>query len=229
MNKPDRIKVLPAYSLVDASRLLGLSESTLRRWFRGYKYTSNSVKKTVRPILPTLSESGEQISFIDLVEAHVFSLLRRQFRIPRQKIKAAAETLSEIKGSLISLAHRDFYVETQNKQLLIQLEEGLMSLSERGQFVDKGIVSSGLEQLQYGDDGYASEFFPRIGNVEQREIVVSPSINFGRICIHRSGVSAEIIAARFKAGDSFADLIEDFKATTDEIEGAIRWHGRLAA
>lgn len=188
---------------------------------------AGDVKKKSTPLLPTLSRSGEPISFIDLVEAHVFLLIRQHYRIPMRNIKAATEYLASIKGNLTLLAHKDFYLDST--QLLLKINNDLVSLSERGQLVDKDILESGLKQLNYGADGYASEFFPRAGAVEQKDFVLSPMLNFGRLCISRSGVGADIIAARFVMGEKIADIAADYDATADEIEGAIRWHDRLAA
>jgi uncharacterized protein (DUF433 family) len=227
MTKPDKVKILPAYTLAEAARLIGSKPQTLGSWFRGRNYLTDKGTKRIEPILSTLSIAGEPISFIDLVEAHVFLLLTQRYHIPRRNIKTAIVTLGKLKKGMTSLAHKDFYFD--DNHLLLQLESKLISLSESGQIVDKDILASGLKQLNYGDDGYASEFFPRIGDVEQKEIVVSPSKNFGRLCIYRTGVSTDIIAVRFRSGETIADIAKDYNATEPEIEGAIRWHGRIAA
>src|SRR5215207_5399116 len=113
---PDRIKMLPAYTLAEAARLVGSKPSTLGTWFHGRQYTVKGAKKTWSPVLQTQSSKGSPISFIDLVEAHVFHLIRRQYGIPVKHVRAAAETLAKLKGSILSLAHEDFYID--NKHLL---------------------------------------------------------------------------------------------------------------
>lgn len=225
--KPDRVKTLPAYSLASAARLVGAKPSTLRAWFRGRDYTVGAERKTSRPVLPTLSETGDPISFIDLIESHVFLLIRRRYHIPMRNIRAAAEYLAELKRSLTYLAHQDFYLDSSH--LILKVENKMISLSERGQLVDKDILESGLKQLNYGSDGFASEFYPRAGELEQKEFVVSPTINFGRLCIARSGIGADVVFDRFFSGEKSSDIAADYGATVDEIEEAIRWHERLAA
>jgi len=220
------VKTVPAYSLASAARLIGSKPSTLRAWFRGRDYTVSGEKRSTLPVLPTYSSAGEPISFIDLVEAHVLFLIRRQFRIPRKNLKAAAETLAKLKGGLMYLAHKDFYFDRTN--LFLDVNGALVSLSERGQMVGKPIIEEGLKQLTYGTDGYAEEFFPAFGGSQQREFVISPHLNFGRICIARSGLSADIIALRFENGEKIADIAEDFAVSADEIAQALRWHDRLS-
>ena len=225
--KPDDVKTMPAYTMASAARLVGSKPSTLRTWFRGRDYKVRGETKTSRPVLPTLSRAGDPISFIDLIEAHVFLLIRQRYNIPMKNIRAAAEYLSKIKGSLTYLAHQDFYLESSH--LILKIENKLISLSERGQLVDKEILESGLKQLSYGSDGYASEFYPRAGEAEQKEFLVSPTINFGRLCIASSGIGADVIADRFFNGEKFSDIAVDYGVTVDKIEEAIRWHERLAA
>jgi uncharacterized protein (DUF433 family) len=227
-NKPDSVKLLPAYPLAAAARLVGAHPKTFYAWFRGrtLKSENGRIRKS-QPILSTQAAPGEPISFIDLVEAHVFLLIRRQYDIPLRNIRAASEYLASIKKNLTFLAHKDFYLDEHH--LFLKKDDALISLSERGQLVDHDIVASGLKQLSYGADGFASEFYPKRGDQEQREFVVAPDRNFGRLSIARLGVSADVVAERFVGGEKIADIAKDFGATVDEVEGAIRWHDRLAA
>lgn len=227
-NKPDNVKLLPAYPIAAAARLVGANPSTFHAWFRGrpLKSPDGNVRKS-KPILSTRAAPGEPISFIDLVEAHVFFLIRRQFNIPLRNIRAASEHLASLKKNLTFLAHKDFYLDKYH--LFLKKDGALISLSERGQLVDEDIIASGLKQLSYGSDGFASEFYPKAGAEEQREFVVAPERNFGRLSIARLGVSADVVAARFVSGEKIVDIAKDYGATVDEVEGAIRWHDRLAA
>ena len=134
--------------------------------------------------------------------------------------------LSEGGGNLMFLAHQDFCHDRSD--LFLGRDEKLLSLSERGQLVDRTIMASGLHQIDFGSDGYADKFFPKVGNAEQREFVVNPRINYGRISIARLGIGADVLAARWAAKEPLADIVEDYGATTEEVVEAIRWHDRLA-
>src|SRR5688572_23937509 len=127
--RPDSVKLLPAYTLAEAARLVGSKPSTLGTWFHGRQYSVKGAKKTWSPVLSTQSSKGAPISFIDLVEAHVFLLIRRRYHIPVKHVRAAAEHLAMLKGSLMSLAHEDFYVDS--KHLILKLDDRMISLSER--------------------------------------------------------------------------------------------------
>ena len=225
--QPDEIKLLPAYPLAVAARFVGSNSSTLRAWFRGRSYPVGGKLRQSAAVLTTRSVTGEPISFIDLVEAHVLTLVRRCYNFPMKNFKAAAETLAKLKGDLTYLAHKDFYAD--HKNLFLEIDGKLISLSERGQHVDRKIISKGLMQLSYGDDGFASRFYPVIRQTEQRDVFLDPEINFGRPCLASLGVGTEAMAARFFAGETISELAEDYGATAQQVETAVRWHDLRAA
>jgi uncharacterized protein (DUF433 family) len=224
---PSEIKLLPAYPLAEAARYLGSNPSTLRAWFHGRGYKVKGQPKWAKAVLSSAKISGEPISFLDLVEAHVLLAIRKGYGIPLKNFRVAMEYLREAGGDLHFLAHRDFFHDRRN--LYLKWENKLMSLSERGQLVGREIITEGLKQIVYGEDDYAARFFPRNDQQRQESIVLDPTINFGRPCLVRLGVGADAIAARFRAGERIADLAQDYAATREEVEEAIRWHERIAA
>ena len=227
-SRPNDVKLIPAYRLAAAARLIDASPTTLRSWFHGREYKAGGHVKRTLPVLPVSSKPGAPISFIDLAEAHVFQSVRKAYKIPFKNIKRAADYLAEIKGrSLTILAHKDFYIDGAN--LLLEIEGRLVSLSERGQHVDRELIKFGLKQLNYGKDGFAEEFYPRYGETYQNAFFVNPTVNFGRLSIARLGVGADVIARRFTAGEKLDDIATDYAATRDEVEDALRWHERLSA
>lgn len=228
-SKPDEIKILPAYTLAGAARLIGSNPSTLRVWFRGrgaYQSTAR-YQREVKPVLPTEAGSGEPLSFIDLIEAHVLHTIRRGYKLPLKNVRKAVSYIEEIKGDLLFLASKDFYHDHQN--VFLEIGPHLISLSESGQVVDKDIIAEGLRQITYGSDGYAVQFFPTMNGQHQQAFAINPAVNFGRLSIARLGVDTNAVAARFVAGEKIINLAEDYGATGDEVEDAIRWHERLAA
>ncbi len=147
--------------------------------------------------------------------------IRRGYGIPLPRFRTAMDYLRGKGGDLRFLAHRDFFHDKQH--LYLQIDQHLVSLSERGQHVQKDIIQEGLNQLEYGTDGYVDRFFPRIGETVIRTIVLDPTVAFGRPSIARLGVSAEAVEARFQARESVDSLMADYGATREEVEDAIRW------
>ena len=59
------------------------------------------------------------------------------------------------------------------------------------------------------------------GDPERRPIAIDPGIAFGRPIVLRAGVSTGVIAERIDAGESVADLADDYGLTTEEVEQAV--------
>ncbi len=144
-----------------------------------------------------------------------------------RQVRKAMEYLNSLGGNLIFLAHKDFFHD--HADLYLGMDERLLTLSDQGQIADKTILASGLRQITYGNDEFADEFFPEARGAQQRNFVVNPAINFGRISIARLRVGADALAARFAAGETVTDIAEDYGATNEEIVEAVLWHERLAA
>lgn len=228
VSQPDEIKILPAYTLAGAARLIGARPSTLQIWFRGrHAYESKGRKQpAVTRVLQTDAGPREPLSFIDVVAAHVVHTIRKGYKLPLKNVRKAVSYIEDMKGDLMFLASKDFYYDYKN--LFLQIGPLLVSLSEGGQVVEKQIIKDGLKQIAYDDDGYAGKFFPTANGQLQKQFAINPAINFGRLSIARLGVDTNAVADRFVAGEKIIDIAKDYGATADEVEDAIRWHDRLA-
>ena len=224
---PQPLKLEPAYPLAVAARILGTNPSTLRAWFHGRTYQTKAGKHRAAPVMAATQIAGAPLSFIDLVEAHMLLAIRRGYGIPLKRLRDAMDYLREDGGNLLFLAHRDFKHDRQH--LYVDRDDFLVSLSERGQHVEPRVIQDGLKQIVYGEDGYADRFFPLVNGQEQKTIMLAPNIGFGRPVLAKLGVSAEAVAARFRAGEHLRDLAADYGATPEEIEDALRWSNRRAA
>ena len=60
-------------------------------------------------------------------------------------------------------------------------------------------------------------------------VVINPAISAGRPVIVGTGLATQIIAERYKAGESVSDLANDYERPDEEIEEAIRCELQAAA
>jgi uncharacterized protein (DUF433 family) len=224
---PEEIKIVPAYKVAEAARYLGASPSTLRGWFRGRNYKVAGEARQTKPVLGQHGPEGATLSFLDLIEAHVLQAIRRGYGIPLNRFRKAMDYLREINPDLHFLAHENFRYD--NRNLFLRMEDRLFSLSERGQMVSENIIEEGLKRLEYGDDGFASKLFLPVKRDDRHTIAIDPTVGFGRPIVSGLGVKAEVIAARFAAGEGISEIAEDYGAKVVEIEDALRWCNRLAA
>ena len=230
-SSPDEVKILPAYTLAEAARYVGVSERTLRTWFRGGPAQSTIKgafrRAAVKPILPTEAGPREPLSFLDLIEAHVLFSLRKSYKFPMAKVRVAMEYLATFGDDLTALAREDFFHD--HGDIYLGRDRRLLSLTERGQMADKTILESGLHQITYGSDGYANEFYPLFNNAPQRDFVINPAVNYGYISIAKKGIGADALAARYQAGEKMSDIAQDCGLSLEDVVESIRWHDRLAA
>lgn len=224
---PAEIKIVPAYRLAEAARYLGASASTLGGWFRGRTYKAAGQQRRARPVLGQHGQAGDTLSFLDLIEAHMLQAIRRGYGIPLNRFRKAMEFLREINPDLHFLAHKNF--RHDRRDLFLQMEDRLVSLSERGQVVSEDIIAEGLQRLDYGKDGFASRLFLHLPGSDRNTIALDPTLGFGRPVIGRLGIKAEAVGERFAAGEGIADIATDYGAEIMEIEDALRWCKRLAA
>jgi len=73
-------------------------------------------------------------------------------------------------------------------------------------------------------------FFPfvmRPGPSEPKTIEINPMVGFGKPVIAGTAISTAIIASRFNARESIADLAAEYGCKPEQIEEAIRWERPL--
>jgi uncharacterized protein (DUF433 family) len=213
-------KLLPIYPLAQVARVVGCNSETLRAWVRGRSYNSGGEKRKTKPLFGNSSTPRSALTFLDLIEAHMLHLIRKGYGIPMKNFKAAMEYLHEVGGDTHFLAHQNFIHD--KRHLYLKADKRLISLSERGQHVNTVVISEGLQQLMYGEDGYADRFFPLISGKRQQNIMLNPSTGYGQPALARLGVNVSAISSRFDAGEHISDIALDYGAANEDIEEAIR-------
>jgi uncharacterized protein (DUF433 family) len=199
--------VVPNYSSVEAALYLRLKLEDVRRWVN---------EGVVR------SPSGG-ISFLNLLELHILKGLRREFRLPLQRIRRAIEEYSQTEHS--EHPFLDPRLETDGMHLFLHDGDEYLNLNRPRQRGIPEILSTYLQRIDRLPNG-EFQFFPFIvgdDSLEPRTIQMSPKIAFGRPVLAQTGIATEVIAGRFRARDSIADLAEEFGVSSSMIEDAVRW------
>ena len=212
----DRIRQTPAYSFVEAAHYLNLPVSTLSSWFKG--------QAGFRPVLRRDGRPGEGISFLNLVEAHVLAAIRREHRIPLQKVRRALDYLERELGMNRPLTSVRF--ETDGVNLLVRELGKLVNVSRQGQFEMESVVRRFLKRIRRDPAGVPIKLYPftrkPATNAEPEPVVIDPCLAFGRPVLAGRAVPTAVLANRFKAGDSLNELALDHDISSQAIEEAIR-------
>jgi uncharacterized protein (DUF433 family) len=126
----------------------------------------------------------------------------------------------------------DQLFQTDGVELFVErLPDELITVSQGGQMAFKVILHAFLARIERDGSGLAARFFPFVAEKkpnEPRIIQIDPSISFGRPVISGTGITTEIIASRFAARESIADLAKEYGRRPEEIEEAIRWESKAA-
>lgn len=211
----------PAYRIAEAAQYLGIPAATLRYWVAGARYRTKAGRRVARPLIRT-PEPGI-LSFQNLVEAHVLDGLRREHEISLQALRRALDYVAKRLHSTHPLTDCDF--ETDGVDLFVDRYGALIDVSADGQMAMREVLRAHLRRVERDAAGLPVRLYPytrkRLVD-EPRVVVIDPRVQFGRPVLVGTGIPTEVIADRFKAGESLHDLAHDYGRTADEIQEAIR-------
>ena len=108
----------------------------------------------------------------------------------------------------------------------------LVNISQNGRIAMREVMGAALKRIERDNLGIPIKLFPftrsTIANAPAM-IVIDPRLSGGRPVLTGTGLATEIIAERYKAGESVSELAEDYERGADEIEEAIRCELQSAA
>lgn len=217
---------LPAYSIAEAAHYLSVPAATVRYWSTG--------QDEYLPLIQVPHHQPTLLSFLNLVELHVLAAIRRKHTVPMPKVRAAIEYLkkhtrrkSDQRHPLISRQ-----LETDGLDIFIQRYGQLVNISQDGQMAMREVMSAALKRIERDKHGIPIKLYPftrsRIDEAPTM-VVIDPLLSAGRPVIAGTGLATEIIAERYKAGESIDELARDYERSEEEIEEAVRCELQAAA
>ena len=214
----------PAYGVSEAARYLNIPPSTLRSWISGVRYHSD--RSNFEPVIIVPPSEIVQLSFVNLVEAHVLVALRRVHKVRLQDIRVALDTLEkQFPEQPHPLAFKSF--ATDGKYLFLKDLGQLINLSKRGQLEMEEVIDMYLHRIEYDTSGPVILYpFTRDSVQEDdqpKAVLMNPYISFGRPVLAGRGVPTELVFERFNAGELIDTLAKDYGRERWEIEEAIRY------
>lgn len=220
----------PLYSLAEASRYLGLSQSTFRSWARGYDRCVNGRRMHGNPVITALGSPGQRgasIPFVGLAEGYALTAIRKS-GVPLQRIRPALEQLDKEMGIGHALASRRLF--TDGAEVLYDYAKHADSeeaqavrdlvVVRHNQRVFPEVVESYLKRITWGSDGYALAI--PLPGFEQTAVVADARRAFGQPTFTHGGARLSDVLALFDAGEPIASVASEFGLTPLEVEDAIR-------
>jgi uncharacterized protein (DUF433 family) len=100
----------------------------------------------------------------------------------------------------------------------------LVDAAHGGQAAIREVVESSLQRIDLDQHRLPLRLYPwRREPSEPRIIALDPHRAFGKPTVVGSAVQSETIIDRHRAGESVAQLAEDYGLTGAVIEGVLRW------
>jgi uncharacterized protein (DUF433 family) len=221
---------IPAYSLGEAAHHLRLSLSTVRSWLLGRGYQTRAGARTSPPLIRMVDARSQRLSFNNLVEIHVLSVIRRIHGITAASTRRAISCLQKRLDADHPLLSLPF--QTDGRDIFVEEFGEVLNLSRGGQLEFKKLLEAHLRRIERDDAGMPAQLFPfTAGQAEEapRVVAINPRIQFGRPCIAGTGIPTAVIAERHEAGDPVERLAADYGRSQEEIAEAIQYESRKAA
>ncbi len=208
----------PAYGMTEAAVYLKVPYQTLRYWLTGFGQRP--------PVVVPLASGPVRLSFLNLLECHVLAGMRKHYNLKLPRIRTALiKVIGDYRerhplvSEVFLTDRRDLFVEKLGKTI---------NVSGHGQ-MRLGFDTMYLERVKVDPDGIF-RFYPFVvqaGASEPKTIEINPMVGFGKPVLSGTGISTAIIAARFNARESVADLAEEYGCRPNQIEEALRWERAL--
>jgi uncharacterized protein (DUF433 family) len=215
----NRLYEEPAYGLPEAAVYLKVPPQTLRYWLTGFGK---------RPAIIQPVESGPvRLSFYNLLECHVLAAMRKMYDLKLPKVRAALRKIGKDYPQPHPLIDEVFL--TDRKDLFIERVGEIINVSRPYDQLSLDFYNLYLQRVEIDAKGLF-RFFPFVvepKSSEPKTIEINPMIGFGKPIISGTGISTAIIASRFNARESIADLAEEYGCAQKQIEEAIRWERAL--
>jgi uncharacterized protein (DUF433 family) len=210
----------PAYALAEASRYLKLPAATLRSWVIGRPYPKADGVGHSRPLIHPPKKQPLLLTFWNLIEAHVLRSLRTEHGVSIKDVRKALIYAEQSEKITSLLLHKG--LRTNAGTLFLEKYGELIDLSASGQLAMRRVFEEHLKRVEWDEWQFPVRLYPFVsGEADRRPIAIDPQIAFGRPVVLRAGVSTGTIAGRIDAGETVADLADDYDLSVSEIEEAI--------
>jgi len=214
--------------VAEAAHYLRMPEETLRSWVVGRLYPVAGQSKRSRPLIHLDDPQRQYLSFINLVEAHVLAAIRRRHGVKLPKVRVALDYVKRQFTIERPLVDQSF--QTDGLDLFVERYGDLMNASREGQRAMKDIIGVYLKRIEWDTKGLPIKLYLFTRDTQSettpasdpRVVVMNPAVSFGRPVIAGTGIPVSSIYERYKAGDSIAELAQDFRLEISAIEEAIR-------
>ncbi|MGI9179025.1 MAG: DUF433 domain-containing protein [Longimicrobiaceae bacterium] len=213
---------MAAYPLAEAARYVRLPPATLRSWVAGRAYPTREGTSRFPALIHPGDSKRKLLSFNNLIEAHVLRALRTEHGVSIKAVREAVRYAERELGIGRLLLSNELC--THAGELFLDRYGQSVHLSRSGQLAMRRLFEAHLKRVEWDASDFPRRLYPFVrGEAEDapRLIVIDPTLAFGRPILESKGISTSTIAARLDAGESVADLVDDYGIEPKEVEEAV--------
>jgi len=216
------LRDVPAYSYVEAGKVLRIPHTTVRAWCKGQWYESGGERRRFKRVIQLPTGHGTGLSYYNLIEAWVLRAMRTREGISLRAVREALDNAEESYDIDRLLIHRDLRFGAG--ELFLKQYSDLVSLKDSYQYNMFDTLKMYLHRVEYDEHGLAVQLFPLTRGDESPTIIeVNPFISFGRAIVARRGISTRAIVGRIDAGETPEHVAEDYGLRIEEVAEAIQY------
>ena len=176
---------------------------------------------TFQALIKPARKQPPLLSFYNLIEAHVLHSLRTDHGVAIKELRKAiryAERTLDIDRLLLSKE-----LSTHAGAVFLEKYGELINLSASGQLAMRRLLEEHLRRVEWDQWKFPVRLYPYVSAepTTARPIAIDPGIAFGRPVVLRMGVATGVNAERIDAGESVAELADDYDLKPEEIEEAV--------
>ena len=203
------------YDVAEVARLLRRGRSQIEGWTRDSRH---------RPPL-LIGELGTFFSFWDLISLRVVAELITRL-VPRAQIANGARHLAARLGTDRPFAHE--HLATVGSGFFAEIDGTWEDAGLSGQQAFSHMVEPLLRPIVFNDDHMAAIWRPAEG------VWVNPAVQAGAPCIDGTRVPTRLVASLARAPDEresghLADVCDDYRLTSEQVQQAVDYEQQLAA
>ena len=206
---------LPAYRVGDAARYSGASAQAVTYWHRG--------RGALGPALPGRAQR-QPLSYLELVEV-AFVATFRALGVSLQRIRRARAYAAQVLNAEYPFAEHAWL--TEGHHVMLDLREvdddaaldSLIVGDADGQIAWREMVGERFAEFDYEHD---LALIWHVGG-RGKPVVIDPRVSFGAPTVR--GVPTWVLKGRWSAGESVADIEDDFGLSEDEIRYGLDFEG----
>lgn len=216
------------YTPSEAAFYARLTTPTLARWVHGDR-TAVPVIHAQKPENP-----DKIVTFLDFVQALAIRAVRREMKVPLQKVRDAIETARKTYGveHPFAMPHKTYLLD---KDILIEIPDrnDLVQISGRhkNQLVIRQVVELYMKSLTFDENRLAVSY--DAFTCENRKVVMDPHRKLGKPFLPHCGYTADALVNAYRAEGNPIDAADALGVDVEDVNLAIGYFdflgGALAA